>query len=302
MPQTGPRAPTPNGVIDRAIKAVHDSFEDGLVAEWDIQADSAKVRNAMNVLPNRCLQCKKRAAGIGGDICTCKTPTGYERCFSNPWNTLLGLLRQRYQSVLTSVSLAKFVGQITSIGIAHGRDLDWVEDQIQGLMPSFSRICRTWIIGVCPPPFKDTGKLPAWMKNQGVIAETDSHRSLSSDDSEAEFVLIEAENAQYFEAAKQAALDQASIQMAQVAPERVPRKRARQDITVAMIARIKRDNPGWSIERICQHLDDKRCPLRENDRRAGFPSWHGIWKDLEYRNRIKRFISDIQPAAAEKKV
>lgn len=296
MPQAGPQA--------RAIKAVLGNFEDGLVAEWDIRVDSAEIRNAKQPLLSRCRQCKKPAAGNGGDICKCETKIGYERCLSNPRNTFLRLLRQRCQSVLASVSLAKFVEQITNIGVANGRDLDWVEGQIQGLGPSLSRVCRRWIVGVCPPPCPETGHLPAWLKDHGVILGLEEHR-LSSDDSEAEFVQIEDQIAPYFEEAKKAALDQASIRMAQVVrpvAERPPRKRARQDITAAMIARIKRENPDWSIERICQHLDVMQCPLREKDRHHSFSSWHGIWKNPQYRNRIKRFISNIQPAAAEKKI
>jgi hypothetical protein len=306
MLQAGPQDRTANRVFARAIKAVHDRFEYALGAEWDVRADSAKVRNAMQALPNRCLQCKKPAAGISGDICTCKGTMGTERCLSNPRNTLLELLRQRCQSVLASVSLAEFVEQITRIGVANGSDLEWVEGQIYGLRPSLSRACRKWIVGVCPDPFNYTGQLPAWLKKDDrVILEAELYRSLSSEDAEAELVLIEAQIALHFEEAERAALDQASIQMAQavrLVPERAQRKRARQDITAAMIAKIKRDNPGWSIERICGLLDIKKCPLRECDRRAGFSSWHVIWKQAQYRNRIKRFISDILPAAAERKV
>ena len=290
-----------NRVLRHAIKAVHDKFENALVAEWDIRGDSAKIRNAMEPR-NRCQQCKKPVAGIGA-ICECKTKTEYERCLSNPRNTLLELLRQRCQSILVSVSLAKFVEEITGIGVANSRDLDWVEGQIHALRPSLSRIFRKWVVGVCPPPFNDTGLIPAWLKDDGVILEAELRRSLSADDSEAQLVLIEAKIAPHFEEAKKAALDQASIQMAQVVrlvPEHAPRKRAGQSITAAMIARIKRDIPGLSIERICQLLDDKKVPLREIDRRAGFSSWHDIWNHPRYRNRIKRFISDIQPAAPEK--
>ncbi len=305
MPQTGAQARTPVRVIACAVKAVNDRFEDALAAEWNIRADSAMIRNAMQVLPIRCRQCKKPIAATWGDICTCRTTTGYERCLSNPRDTLHELLRQRCQSVLASESLAKFVEQITGIGVANGRDLDWVDGQIQGLKPAFSRVCRRWIIGVCPPPFTQTGLLPRWWKHEEVILDTESEQSLSSDDSAAELVLIEAEIAQYFEKATKAALDQASIQMAQVTRtvrERASRKRARQDITAAMIATIKRDHPGWSIERICQHLDLSRCPLRAKDRSLDSSSWHALWKDRKYRNRIKRYISDIQPAAAEKRI
>jgi hypothetical protein len=280
-------------------------FEGAFVSEWDIRADAAEILNAMQPLPNRCLHCKKPAAGIRGDICTCKTKIEYERCVSNPRNTLFGLLRQRCQSILASVSFAKFVEQITSIGVANGRDLDWVKSQIEGLRPLFSSACRKWIVGVCPLPFRDTGQLPAWLKDDGVISEAELSRSLSSKDSEAELARMETQIAQYFEEAMRAALDEASIRMAQVVrpfPERAPRNRPRHNITAAMIARIKRDNPDWSIERICQYLDVVRCPVREKDKLADFSSWHGVWKNLQYRNRIKRFISDIQPAAAEKKV
>jgi hypothetical protein len=204
---------------------------------------------------------------------------------------------------LASASLAKFVEEITSIGVAGGHDLDWIEGQIQRLRTSLSRVCRKWIIGVSPPSFTYTGLLPAWLKDHGDILGEDSARSLSPDDSEAEFVRIEDEIAQYFEEAKTKALDQASIQIARdarFAPDHKRRPRARQDITAAIIANIKRDHPKSSIEQICKDLDIRKCPLRVEDKRAGFSSWHGVWKDPKYRNRIKRYISEIKPAAPKK--
>ena len=297
------RALTTKRILSRSIKAVHCNFENALVAEWATSGDAAKIRNAMAPLRNRCQQCKKPVAGVG-DICECKTKIEPERCLSNPRSALLELLRQRCQSILGSKSLAKFVEEITRIGVANSRDLEWVEGQIHGLRSSFLRAGRRWIIGVLPPPFNDTGLLPAWLKNDGVILEAELHRSLSSDDSEAELLLIEAQIAQHFEEAESAALDQASIQIAQVVrpvPEQARQKRARQDIIAAMIAKIKRDSPGLPIEQICQLLDVKHCPLRESDKRAGYSSWHALWKH-QHRNRIKRFISAIEPAAAEKKI
>jgi hypothetical protein len=85
-------------------------------------------------------------------------------------------------------------------------------------------------------------------------------------------------------------------------PKRSPRRRARQDLIAGMVATIKRDNHVSSIGQICKLLDMKGFPLREIDRRAGFSTWHGAWKDLDHRPRIKRFISDILPAAPQKKI
>ena len=293
-----------NRVLARAIEALHDKFDKALIAEWDIRGDSAKIRNAMQPLRNRCRTCKKPVAGIG-DICECRKKTEYERCFSNPRDILLDLLHQRCQSVLGSESLSKFVDQITAIGVANGHDLNWIEDQIHQLRPSLSQTCRKWMLGICPPSFSGTGLLPAWLRKDGVILEEELHRTLSSGDSEAEFDLIEAQTAHHFDEAERAALDQASIQIVQAlrpVPARVPRVRARQDIIPAIIAKIKRDNPDQPIERICHLLDLMKCPLREPDRRAGFSSWHDLWEDPKHRNRIKRFISAIKPAAAERKV
>lgn len=291
-------------VIERAVEALHNDFAHALLAEWDIQADSAKVRNAMQPLPNRCRQCKKPYAGFG-DICTCKGRIECERCYLNPRDTLIELLRQRCQSISGSVSLAKFVEQITKIAGANGRDVDWVEVRIAKLRPSFSSACREWIIDVCPPPFVHTRQLPAWLRDPEVVAHADSHRSLTSDDSEVELGRIEAVMEPYFEDAHRKAVDQASIQIAAVANPlhgSVPRRRPRQDLTAAMIARIKRDNPESSIEQICRHLDAKRCPLPDNYKRAGFSTWHSAWLDAGYRNRIKKYISGIEPAAAQRKI
>jgi hypothetical protein len=296
---------TVDPVIARAIKALREKFEDALIVEWDIRRDGAKIRNAMRTLPNRCRKCKKPWAGIAGGICACKTKIELECYFSNPRDALCELIQQRFLGIQTSRSLTTFVEQITSVGIAHDRDLAWIGRQIQGLWPSLSRVFRRWTIGICWFGFAHNDNLPLWWKDHGEISETDLNRTLSNDDSEAELVRLDAEIAQHFEEARKAALDQASIQLAQhVRPnsERPPRGRARQDIAAAMIARIKRDNPDWSIERICQDLDAKDFPPRESDRRAGFSKWHPMWKDPKFRNRIKRFISAIEPAAAEKRV
>ena len=131
--------------------------------------------------------------------------------------------------------------------MANSHDLDWVEGQIHALRPSLSRIFRKWVVGVCPPPFNDTGLVPAWLKDDGVILEAELRRSLSGDDSEAELVRIEAEITQHFEEAENAALDQASIQIAQVVrvvPEHAPRKKAGQSITAAVIARLNGTAPA----------------------------------------------------------
>jgi hypothetical protein len=76
------------------------------------------------------------------------------------------------------------------------------------------------------------------------------------------------------------------------------RSRVHLDVTVAIIAAVKRDNPD-SIERICKVLDRKKVPLREKWG-AEFSSWHSAWVDKKFRNRVKRYISGISPAGAQK--
>lgn len=70
------------------------------------------------------------------------------------------------------------------------------------------------------------------------------------------------------------------------------------DLTDALITRIKRDNPGISIEDICKKLDTRRggVPLPEKFQKLGFTSWHDIWLDKKYRNRVKREISSVRAA------
>jgi hypothetical protein len=307
MLQTKPKKrpkPKLDSVVERAIRAACDEFERALVAEWDANADSAKIRNAIRVLPNRCRQCGKPVAGIG-DLCVCKTKIDYERFLSNPQNEFRKLFQQRCGGIAASASLAKFVETIGGIAVANDRDLNWVEEETLVLLPSLKCAFRKWVIGICGLPFMHTGMLPEWFKDeQDIIPEVELQRSLSTEDTERELVELESEIGQCFEKAKKAALDQASLQMARavrVAPKRVPARRARQNLIAAMVARIKRDNPEASIERICQILDLKRCPLRVEDKNAGFKSWHAAWANARRRNSIKRFISHIQPAAAEKK-
>jgi hypothetical protein len=217
---------------------------------------------------------------------------------------VFGLLRQRCASLRDSPSLAEFVKQITTIGVANGRDENWVEDQIEDLQPILSRVRRRWIMAVCGTPFEGLGQLPGWLrdKDREAIPEDELYRSLSHRESEEEFALIEIEIATYFEATKNAALGQASIQLSQVTRDRPRRTRPRQSLIAGMIAMVRRDNPDWSIEQICRCLDTKKCPLRAKDGLAGFSSWHVLWSDPKHRNRIKRFISDIQAAAPEKRI
>jgi hypothetical protein len=174
---------TTKKILSHAIGAVHEKFKNALVAEWDIRGDAAKIRNAMEPLRNRCQRCKKPVAG-GGDICECKTKTESERCLLNPRKALLDLLRQRCQSISVSAALTKFVEEITRIGVANGRDLNWVQGQIQDLRSSFLRVYRKWMVGVCSPSFNGARLLPAWLKGDAVIVGTELHRSLSHDDSE----------------------------------------------------------------------------------------------------------------------
>ncbi len=86
-----------------------------------------------------------------------------------------------------------------------------------------------------------------------------------------------------------------------LAPERKPTRRQSHDLTLAMIASVKRSNPGASIERICQLLDAKRVPLPKNWKDCGFKTWHETWNSPEHRNRVKRYISGVvEPASREK--
>lgn len=47
--------------IERVVKIRHDDFEQALLAEWDIVADSGRVRNAMQPAASRVGQCKRPA-------------------------------------------------------------------------------------------------------------------------------------------------------------------------------------------------------------------------------------------------
>jgi hypothetical protein len=92
--------------------------------------------------------------------------------------------------------------------------------------------------------------------------------------------------------------------IARLAPPRKNEvRRERQDVTRAMIARVKHDNPGVSIESICKCLDLKRVPLphRFKGTSSGSAGWHETWKSIIYRPRIKSFISGIKPALAQRK-
>jgi hypothetical protein len=308
MPQTKPKSTTKSiraEIIERAIRTTHGEFEHALVAEWDVSADCATIRNAARVQRHQCRKCGKPVAGIG-EICVCKTKIDQVRCVLNPRDKFRELFQQRCRGIMTSISLRKFVETVTSIAIANDRDLNWVEDQIRGLLPTLKRACRQWIIDICQLPFMDTGLLPGWLREKReIIPDSELQQSLSVEDTNAELSKIEAEIEQRFEEAVKAALGHANLQMAQVGHldlKHVATRQPRPDLTVAMIATIKRDYGCVSIEKVCQILDKKQCPLRAIDKRAGFSSWHGAWQDRLTRNRIKRFISAIPPAAGQKKV
>jgi hypothetical protein len=70
------------------------------------------------------------------------------------------------------------------------------------------------------------------------------------------------------------------------------------DIADGAIARIKRIYPGISIEDICKRLDTTRGGVRlpKRFKELGFSTWHGIWSDKRYRNRVKREISSVSAA------
>lgn len=101
----------------------------------------------------------------------------------------------------------------------------------------------------------------------------------------------------------------AGEELADQLPKKLPGERSkamrgqRQNITRAIIARVKRDYPGASIQRICQLLDTKkprRVPLPKIWQHLGFETWEAIWTSPAHRTRVKRWISGIKPAAAEK--
>ncbi len=308
MPQTKRKA-TQKSIrdedIERAIRTTHEEFERALVAEWNTRSDGATIVNAMAVQPYRCRKCGKPTAGMG-EICACKGTINQVRCVLNPRDTLRELFQQRCRGIVSSVSLGEFVESVSTIAIAHDRDLPWVEDQIQRLLPSLTRTFRKWIISILPLPFKHTDLLPAWFKDElEVIPDSDLQQSLSADDTVAELAHMEVEIKRHFEEATKAGLDQANLRMVQVARfdlTHVATRQPRPDLTAAMVATVKRDYPGISIEQVCQILDGKHWPLREIDKRPGFKTWHDAWKDPQHRNRIKRFISQIRPAAAQREV
>ena len=201
MKSTGTAKSIRDDFIERAIRTMIEGFEVALVAEWNAGTDSATVRNAMRVQRNRCRKCGKPVAGIG-DICACKTKIDQVRCVLNPRDTLRKLIQQRCRGIASSVSLRKFVESVSSIAIANDRDLNWVEDQIRGLLPDLKRTCREWIIGILPLPFKYMGVLPAWFKDEReVIPDSDLQQSLSVEDTDAELAKIESEIERCFEEA-----------------------------------------------------------------------------------------------------
>jgi hypothetical protein len=199
MPQTKPRKRKPilDSVLERSIRAARDEFERALVTEWDTHADSAKIRNAITVLPYQCRQCGKPVAGTG-DVCICKAKIESERVLSNPQNEFRQLFQQRCGGIATSVSLANFVETISGIAVTNDRDLNWVEDETQTLLPSLKSAFRKWVTGICGHPFSNTCMLPAWFQDEReIIPEIELQRGLSPEDNEAEVVRLETEIGQW---------------------------------------------------------------------------------------------------------
>ena len=122
---------------------------------------------------------------------------------SNPQNEFRQLFQQRWGGIATSASLANFVETIGGIAVANDRDLNWVEDGTQALLPSLKCAFRKWVIGICGHPFIHTGVFPGWIEDEReVIPEVDLRRGLSAEDTEAELVGLETEIGQCFEKAK----------------------------------------------------------------------------------------------------
>lgn len=286
----------PRGV-ERALRAVRNQFERDLSSEWNAARDAPTIRNAMESVRNRCRLCKKPYAGVG-DICSCRGRIEQERCVLNPRDAFLELFRQRSEGIVTSAALTKFVEEITYIAAANGFGLNWIEGETRALMPVFKTAIRNWIVDTCSSPSMQTGTLPAWFKQKtDVICDAEVQRQLNNAETEAELKAIESDIEVEFEEAIRAALDYACVSMAQV--ERRTRT-VRPDVRASLIATVKRDNPGASIERVCVIVDSKRCPVRKVDKQAGFSTWYDAWKDLRNRNRVKRYISGIPPAAFER--
>ena len=85
---------------------MHNKFEDALLAEWNIHADAAEVRKAIQRVPSRCQQCKKTAPVLGGDVCTCKNRVKYDWCLSNPRG--LGGTTSVYQAKVVRITSEKW--------------------------------------------------------------------------------------------------------------------------------------------------------------------------------------------------
>jgi len=63
----------------------------------------------------------------------------------------------------------------------------------------------------------------------------------------------------------------------------------------ARIARVKRENPGASIEHICMGVDRLKTSVPPSWKAREFLTWYAAWADPKFRNRVKKYISSVPP-------
>ena len=71
------------------------------------------------------------------------------------------------------------------------------------------------------------------------------------------------------------------------------------NITRALIARIKGDNPGISQLQICEKADSLRIPVLERWRRTDDQTWVGAYR--RRKNAVKTFLSKIKPSPSSER-
>ena len=156
-----------------------------------------------------------------GDLCTCRGKPDLETSRSSPQSTFHELFHHRLRALSSSPSLKKFTETVAHFAVMNDCDTEWVEAQIQGLLPLVKRSVRDWITTLCGGTC-----VFSWLKDErSLIPESELQQRLTVEGTDSVLKAFEAEIEQYFRKASDRAVGEASIEMAKtgrLSPHPVP--------------------------------------------------------------------------------
>jgi hypothetical protein len=196
----------------------------------------------------------------------------------------------------------KLISDYTELALANpraitGSTLNWLRDSVNRAWIPLAKGYRGWIICACDwDEVTDEWRAPCWLSQALQPAEfptvpTRDARLSNEDTSRVvagilgfiEIRLVHAQKRDF---------NGATVR---IASARVLRQtQPRQDLTKAVIAQLKADNPGISQAKICSKLDARQVPVpkpwQEYER-----TWSHALRHPKLKSRVKKHISSVKP-------